>query len=443
MNSLGRHYRDQTDPTNPSCDYEQNGVKCTFFTSGNEYAALPYPSDISTGPVTDNTPSSSDLASIMALLQQQKADSDHQRALQQQQAEQMRLLQEQVGTILRRDAPMGATVTVTNPQPSSSVTNFSHSSLSSVTTTSTFSMPSLATYTSTTAPQVITSAAAGFSASLQAGLGQNQGNLYTGLTMEHLRSDPELVSRAAAALANVTNQVPPLNPLEGVVNPARSGLLNNQVINSVDQLYRATTVNKQLRCYEFAATGQFSYRNLLKQDNCNAVTFAFGAFKHLEACKSGLINVSDTEFLSRLRHLKNVFEIACLSSKLESFTEHSWLVAREYDTRVIADIESGAKTWDNLSVGIEPDAIYCAKETVEIRTKLKKPKDPKDRKLDDKKPQKKLCTTYNTHRSSEGCYWEHTNQGQVCVFDHYCSWCKQNRNVVEKHKALNCEHKSE
>ena len=133
----------------------------------------------------------------MALLQQQKADSDHQRVLQQQQAEQMRLLQEQVGAILRRDAPVGATVqtvTVTNPQLSSTVSSLSHSSLSSVTTTSTFSMPSLSTYTSTAAPQVITSAAAGFSASLQAGLGQTQGNLYTGLTMEHLRSDPELVS---------------------------------------------------------------------------------------------------------------------------------------------------------------------------------------------------------------------------------------------------------
>ena len=442
MNSLGRHYRDQTDPANPVCDYEQNGVKCTFFSSGSEYAALPYPPDITTGPVTDTTPSSStDMASILALLHQQKADAELQRSLQQQQAEQMRLLQEQVGNILRRDAPVNSTLT-TPAQPSRTGPNLTRSSLSTVTTTSTFSTPSLSTFTSTTAPQAVTSVAAGFSASLQAGLGQNQGNPYTGLTMEHLRSDPELVSRAAAALANVTNQVPPLNPLEGAVNPVRGGLLNNQVINSVDQLYRATTVNKQLRCYEFAATGQFSYRNLLKQDNCNAVTFAFGAFKHLEACKSGLINVSDTEFLSRLRHLKNVFEIACLSSKLESFTEHSWLVAREYDTRVIADIEAGSKTWENLSVGIEPDAIYCAKETVEIRTKLKKPKDPKDRKLEDKK-QKKLCTTYNTHRSSEGCYWEHTNQGQTCVFEHYCSWCKQNRNVSEKHKVLNCEHKTD
>ena len=439
MNSLGRHYRDPVDPSNPSCDYELQGAKCTFFTSSNEQADLPYPDDITTGPVSETAPPSSDLSAILALLSQQKADADSQRLLQQQQAEQMSLLQEQVSSLLQRDI-----LPVPTPVNSVPVTRTIVSSPTTTISTSIFSTtPALPTYTTTTAPHVVTSAAASLTASLQTGLGQNP---YTGLTMEHLRSNPALVSQAAAILASATQQVPPLNPnpLDGMGASLRS-LQNNQVvINSVDQLYRATTVNKQLRCYEFASTAQFSYRNQLKQDNCNAVTFAFGAFKHLEACKSGLINVSDSEFLARIRHLKNVFEIACLSSNLNSFSEQSWLVAREYDTRVIADIESGGKSWDSLSLGIEPDAIYCAKETVEIRSKVKKPpKDPKDKKFSDDKKVKKLCTTYNTHRSSEGCYWEHVNKGESCVFDHYCSWCKQNRSVVEKHKVLSCEHKTE
>ena len=46
--------------------------------------------------------------------------------------------------------------------------------------------------------------------------------------------------------------------------------------------------------------------------------------------------------------------------------------AREYDTRVISDIESGSKSWTSLSNGIEPDSIYCAKETVENQLKSKK-----------------------------------------------------------------------
>jgi hypothetical protein len=65
--------------------------------------------------------------------------------------------------------------------------------------------------------------------------------------------------------------------------------------------------NKQLK----ASTDQFIYRTQLKQDITNAVTFAYRSFKHLEAAKLGLIKMSDDEFLSRLCHLKNVFEVDC------------------------------------------------------------------------------------------------------------------------------------
>ena len=218
----------------------------------------------------------------------------------------------------------------------------------------------------------------------------------------------------------------------------------NQV-TSVDQLYGATIVNKQLRAYEFAATGQFPYKSSLKQDNCNAITFAYGSFKHLVAAKSGLISMSDAELLARLKHLQNVFEVACLSSNLTSFTDPSWQVAREYDARVVADIDSGSKDWDTLSNGLETDAIYVAKETVELKNRSKKPKndlnDPKKPKTS--KDPKKGCTTYNTHRSSDGCYWELNNKGEICIFVHFCSWCKANRDVTEKHKFIHCEHKTE
>ena len=113
----------------------------------------------------------------------------------------------------------------------------------------------------------------------------------------------------------------------------------------------------------------------------------------------------DDEFLSCLRHLKNVFEVACLSSNLSSFTDPAWQVAREYDTRVINDIESGGKSWANLSNGLETDAIYCANQVVELKNKSKK-KDPKEGQgqslKDNKKTKdpKKPCTTYNEQRGS-------------------------------------------
>ena len=93
MNSLGRHYRDPTDPENPSCNYESGGVQCTFY-SESEYASLPYPSDITLGPVSDPEV---DLSTILAAIHQQKEETERYR---QEQAHRMQLLQNQVNGIL-------------------------------------------------------------------------------------------------------------------------------------------------------------------------------------------------------------------------------------------------------------------------------------------------------------------------------------------------------
>ena len=66
MNTQGRHYRDPADPTVPVCDY----TGCTFFTV-DESASVPYPTDVSLGPVVTESPQnpqSSDVAAIMLLL---------------------------------------------------------------------------------------------------------------------------------------------------------------------------------------------------------------------------------------------------------------------------------------------------------------------------------------------------------------------------------------
>ena len=434
MNGQGRHYRDQADTANPVCDYESKGQKCDFFSSGHQNVLLEYPLDISVGPInTDSiTSENSEVnATILQLLQQQKLDSDRR----------FNLLQQQISAI--NAGTNSAAIPITSiPTVSIPTTSQAFTTTASImpSQTSTFSTPA-------TAPHMVTSAATSLASQLQTGLGHHHNFGYQALTMDQLRSDQAVLAEANRLLANSNRNVPPLNPLAGMGEAMGTLRGGNSQVPSVDQLFAATTVNKQLRAFEFAATGQFSYKSQLKLDNCNAVTFAFGSFKHLEAVKLGLINMSDEEFLSRLRHLKNVFEVVCLSSNLTAFTDNAWQVAREYDTRVIADIESGAKHWETLSNGLETDAIYCAKETVENRNKAKKPsrdppKDPK-KPRDGKSSFSKVCSTFNTHRSSDGCFWEHSNKGETCVFDHFCSWCKANRDVKEKHKALNCEHKPE
>ena len=368
---------------------------------------MEYPTDVTLGPV--NEP---DLSAIFKLLTDQNKKFEK--------------LQEQVNTIAN-----GSTVNNQQRTPANHGTGTAPNGSGSA----------------SNAPNMLSRAAENLNSQLS-NLGENANNGFGNITMQQLRGIGAISKDAEQLLSQVLKDVPALQDGDdGSIpgTPSRNSPGMNNVSTTVDQLYAATMRNKQLKAFEFAATGQFSYSRQLRQDNLNAVTFAFGSFKHLEAAMEGLISMSKTEFLARLRHLKNTFEIACLSSNLNNFTDQSWLVAREYDTRVIADIESGAKTWASLSRGLETDAIYCANRIVENREKSKKKEKPKAEKNNGEKSESKSkpCTTFNSHRNSDGCLWEQNNQGKTCVFRHFCSWCKENRNVEENHKLFNCEHKSE
>ena len=77
MNSLGRHFRDQTDTEYPACDYENSGVKCDFFTTVNDHNQLAYPTDITFGPVVaEPAATSADLSAILSMLEAQKLEAD-------------------------------------------------------------------------------------------------------------------------------------------------------------------------------------------------------------------------------------------------------------------------------------------------------------------------------------------------------------------------------
>ena len=430
-NALGRHYRGQDDTTVPDCDF----AGCTFFSS-DANRDLPYPADVSLGPVTEQTQSppvqSAEVSEIMSLLMQQKTDNDdrfrHMQHLTAQVADLAKLIpQLPVSSQPTVSTQTVTTTTVTSPVSSTVFSNPMFSSLPS------------------TVPPYIASAAGQLGATMQQNLAAHNSGLAGYYGLNHAQNVP----------ASHTQQQPVVtNPLEGLGAALgyRNSVAQPQVITSVDQLYAATIKNKQLRAFEFAASSMFPYKSQLTQNNCNAVVFAYGSLKHLEAIVSGLIpGVSETELLARIRHLKNVFEVVSLSSNLASFSEPAWQVAREYDNKIVSDIESGAKTWQGLSIGLETDAIYVAKEVTELKNRPKNKAKEKTDKFDKsdksdkalKKDPGSGCTTYNTHRSSEGCYWESVNQGKTCVYDHSCSWCKTNRETVERHKSINCTFKTE
>ena len=59
-----------------------------------------------------------------------------------------------------------------------------------------------------------------------------------------------------------------------------------------------------------------------------------------------------------------MMEIVCLGSSNEDFNLSSWKIAREYNSRLVNDIEVGLKNWENLNRSIDPTCWAFAKELV-------------------------------------------------------------------------------
>ena len=203
---------------------------------------------------------------------------------------------------------------------------------------------------------------------------------------------------------------------------------------SLDSLFNAHAKNPQYRALDFAKLGKFSYTSQLKSyNNVNLALFSYGTIKHLLAlCDGTLPKISHSEFISRLQHYLNVMEITCLSSTLNEFDHYGFRIAREYDNKVINDLEAGLKSWNTLDKNIDAMAWTYAKEVV---PRVKPAGQSNSGKINAGAGQK-MCTTWNSFRK-EGCHYEHTNPGEYCVFLHICSKCKA-KGLHKRHKAYEC-----
>ena len=205
----------------------------------------------------------------------------------------------------------------------------------------------------------------------------------------------------------------------------------------MDSLFSATVKNKQYRSVDFCKIGNFSYTPLIKQTNMNLALFAYGSLRHFLALTDGTLPaVKQTELISRLQHCVNVLDIVCLGSTLTDFDTHAWKVGKEYDAKIIRDIEQGLKHWDTLDRAIDPTAWTYAKELA--------PPKPKPNSQVGKVGQStgsggKMCTTWNGFKK-DGCHYEANNPGETCVFQHVCNKCKA-KGSMKKHKAWQCDDK--
>ena len=210
-----------------------------------------------------------------------------------------------------------------------------------------------------------------------------------------------------------------------------------QVAASLDSLFNMHIKCRQYRALDFAKLGNFNYVGQIKPTNLNLALYGFGSIKHFLALADGTLPPVDTaEYISRLQHCLNVFEISCLGSNLTDFDGYGWKVGREYDNKIVRDIEQGFKTWQNLDRSIDPTAWTYAKEVAPP-----KPKPQTAPKTDQTSQNKgsgsgKNCTTWNTFKQP-GCAYEHNNPGESCIYQHNCSKCRA-KNLVKKHKAWQC-----
>ena len=135
-----------------------------------------------------------------------------------------------------------------------------------------------------------------------------------------------------------------------------------------------------------------------------------------------------------MQHVINVLEICCLGSNLSDFDNYGWRVSREYDNKIVQEIELGLRKWETLSKTICPTAWTYAKELVPKQ----KSSPPQNRTNGTSNPSnQRLCTTWNTFRKP-GCSFENNNPGEQCVYLHVCSKCKTTKGVNVRHKAWQC-----
>ena len=116
-----------------------------------------------------------------------------------------------------------------------------------------------------------------------------------------------------------------------------------------------------------------------------------------------------------------------MGSNLSDFDSQSWRVAREYDSKILKDIERGYKTWEKLDQCIDSTAWTYAKEMIPTSKA-----NSNNNKANSNPNAARNCTTFNTFRK-EGCSYEFNNPGERCVYVHACSKCK-----VKGHKSIYC-----
>ena len=202
---------------------------------------------------------------------------------------------------------------------------------------------------------------------------------------------------------------------------------------------------KAMKILDFAKKGSTKWAKKATIDSINLPLFTLGAVSELESSLSGRTEqLSEGEFLAKLRHIKNYLDVCCLNSESSDFKGYGWSIAKDYALKVEEEVEQKLTTWEEMSGGVQTNQLVLAQmdcpKPQATKPALKVASGNKEKEaLPAAKPK---CPTYNGCKTDDKCEYEVSNPDKKCLFKHECTWCKKHLRQSWNHKEWSCKKKN-
>ena len=159
--------------------------------------------------------------------------------------------------------------------------------------------------------------------------------------------------------------------------------------------------------------------------------------------------LSDSDFLAKLKHIKNYLEICCLNSEPTDFKCYGWTIAKDYAQKVERGVEQNLRAWSDMSGGVQTDQLVLAQmdfprpvaPLVPLRKYTSGREDIKSSGTGTTATKEK-CRTYNTCKVDDKCDYETNNPDKKCILKHECNWCKTHLKLSFRHQEWACKKKN-
>ena len=215
---------------------------------------------------------------------------------------------------------------------------------------------------------------------------------------------------------------------------------NTNVNFRSDKEYREYLVRNYLSndmsAYANLALGRKDITNC----NVNMPAFCLGQIHFLlQALQNNMI-ASPNELMARLFHFKNILEITTINCPLSEFNSRAWQIAREYDNKVVRNMDQGLLSWSTLGPMLQYDCHIHAVSTVGSHSANNRNTNSGNAPTT---AAKQICNDYNL-KQNEGnhCTWSAANPGKKCSKAHACRYCVNKDGKYRTHREFDCESKA-